>query len=42
MDRAHIGQHVNDQNTNGFRAKLLAKFSASWSALLSVDGTRDN
>jgi iron complex outermembrane recepter protein len=37
-----IGQHVNDQNTNGFRAKLLARFSDSWSALLSVDGLRDN
>jgi iron complex outermembrane receptor protein len=37
-----IGQHVNDQNTNGFRGKLLAKFSDSWSALLSIDGLRDN
>jgi iron complex outermembrane receptor protein len=37
-----IGQHVNDQNTNGFRAKLLAKLSESWSVLLSVDGLRDN
>ena len=37
-----IGQHVNDQNTNGFRAKLLAKISDSWSVLLSVDGLRDN
>ena len=37
-----IGQHVNDQNTNGFRAKLLAKFSDSWSALLTLDGLRDN
>ena len=37
-----IGKHVNDQNTNGVRIKLLAKFSDSWSALLSLDGLRDN
>jgi iron complex outermembrane recepter protein len=37
-----IRQHVNDQNTNGFRAKLLAKLNESWSILLSVDGLRDN
>jgi iron complex outermembrane receptor protein len=37
-----IGQHVNDQNTNVLRVKLLAKFSDSWSALLSLDGLRDN
>jgi iron complex outermembrane recepter protein len=37
-----IGQHVNDQNTNGVRAKLLFKLSDSWSALLSLDGLRDN
>lgn len=37
-----IGQHVNDQNTNGLRAKLLATFSDAWSALLTVDGLRDN
>ena len=37
-----IGQHVNDQNTNGVRAKLLIKISDSWSALLSLDGLRDN
>jgi iron complex outermembrane recepter protein len=37
-----IRQHVNDQNTNGFRAKLLAKLSESWSIVLSVDGLRDN
>jgi iron complex outermembrane receptor protein len=37
-----IGQHVNDQNTNGLRAKLLAKFAETWSVELSVDGLRDN
>jgi len=37
-----IGQHVNDQNTTGFRAKLLAKLSESLSVLLTVDGLRDN
>ncbi len=37
-----IGQHVNDQNTNGFRVKLLAKLTDSWSVLLTVDGLRDN
>jgi iron complex outermembrane recepter protein len=37
-----IGQHVNDQITNGVRVKLLAKLSDSWSALLSLDGLRDN
>jgi iron complex outermembrane receptor protein len=37
-----INEHVNDQNTNGVRVKLLAKLSDSWSALLSVDGLRDN
>ncbi len=37
-----IGQRVNNQNTNGFRAKLLARFSDSWSALLSLDGLRDD
>jgi iron complex outermembrane receptor protein len=37
-----IGRHVNDQNTNGVRVKLLAKFSDSWSVLLSLDGLRDD
>jgi len=36
-----IGKHVNDQDTNGVRIKLLFKFSESWNALLSVDGLRD-
>jgi iron complex outermembrane receptor protein len=37
-----INERVNDQNTNGFRAKLLAKFTDSLSALLTLDGLRDN
>jgi iron complex outermembrane receptor protein len=37
-----IKQHVNDQRTNGLRAKLLAKFTENLSALLTVDGLRDN
>jgi iron complex outermembrane recepter protein len=37
-----IDQHVNDQNTDGMRVKLLAKFSENLSALLTLDGLRDD
>ncbi|MEA3133709.1 MAG: iron complex outerrane recepter protein [Gammaproteobacteria bacterium] len=37
-----INQHVNDQNTNGFRGKLLAKLTDELTVLLTVDGLRDN
>jgi len=36
-----IHQRVNDQDTNGFRAKLLAKITPDLTALLTVDGTLD-
>jgi iron complex outermembrane recepter protein len=35
-------QHINDQNTNGFRGKLLAKLTDDLTVLLTVDGLRDN
>jgi len=36
-----IHQRVNDQDTNGFRAKLLAKITPDLTALLTLDGTLD-
>jgi len=37
-----IGKHVNDQNTNEARAKLLATLSPDLTVLLEADGTLDN
>ncbi len=37
-----IGKHVNDQDTTEARAKLLATITPNLTALLEVDGTRDN
>ena len=36
-----LHKRVNDQDTNGFRAKLLAHFNPRFTALLTVDGTLD-
>ena len=36
-----LHKRVNDQDTNGFRAKLLAHFNPRFTALLPVDGTLD-
>jgi len=36
-----IHERVNDQDTNGFRAKLLAKITPDLTALLTLDGTLD-
>ena len=37
-----IHQHVNDQNTDGVRAKLFANLTPRLTALLTLDGTLDH